>query len=66
MNFNETPSNEDIVAALRTLQAAGLSDYAGNSMDLSLLTGNHGMMNSSSMNPQVIQALLTNNLMQGF
>lgn len=66
MNFNETPTNEDIVAALRTLQAAGLSDYAGNSMDLSLLTGNHNMMNNSSMNPQVIQALLTNNLMQGF
>ena len=66
MNINETPSNEDIVAALRTLQAAGLSNYATTNSDLALLTDSQDMMNTSSMSPQVIQALLTNSFMQGF
>jgi tetratricopeptide (TPR) repeat protein len=67
MNFNETPSNEDIVAALRTLQAAGLSSYtSATNPDLALLTGSNDMMNPASMSPQVIQTLLTNSFMQGF
>ena len=67
MNLDGTPSNEEIVAAMRTLKAAGLGDYATlSNPDLALLTGSQDMMNPSSMSPQVIQTLLTNSLMQGF
>ena len=73
-----TPTNDEIVAALRTLQRAGLGDiFAHNNYqsDLSLLMGyqnpqqNNGLMNmmgNPSMNPQLIQALLTNNMSLGF
>ena len=71
---------DEIVAALRVLQRAGLSDLVrGNNVtDLSLLTGNQGYNNenavlnmltgngSSSLNPQVIQSLLTNQMSIGF
>lgn len=67
-------SNDEIVAALRTLQKAGLSNVLNNNynMDLSVLTGNsqqnsmYNMFGNTSMSPQLIQALLTNNMAQGF
>lgn len=77
----ETPSNDEIVAALRTLQQAGLTNVlsSGSFNDLSLLTGNSNMnnndmlfnlltgsRNSSSLSPQVIQSLLTNQMSTGF
>ena len=71
MNLQDTPSNDEIVAALRTLQKAGLT--AGyNNPDLALLTGNPqqsqlmNMLGGSSMNSQLIQSLLTNNMSLGF
>lgn len=65
MNIDGTPSNDEIVAAIRVLQKAGLTNImnSGNT-DLSALTGlNTG---NSSINPQIIQAMLTTNMMQGF
>ena len=72
-DFSSVPSNDEIVAALRILQRAGLSNMMSNNYaDLSVLTGtnqqNSSIMNfmgNSSMNPMLIQALLTNNI-QGF
>ena len=72
---SQNPSNDEIVAALRTLQRAGLTGSVGiNSSyaDLSILNGSqqqnsiYNMFGNSSMNPQIIQALLTNNMTQGF
>lgn len=72
-DFSHVPSNDEIVAALQTLKRAGLDNlYNNNYSDLSLLTGNQehntmlNMMGSSSLNPQMIQALLMNNMAQGF
>lgn len=75
----EVPTNDEIVAALRVLQRAGLTDLVrGNNMsDISLLTGTQGnnefaVLNmltgngSNSLNPQVIQSLLTNQMSIGF
>ena len=71
-----TPSNDEVVAALRTLQNAGFGNILNNnySTDLSMLTGGQNqqfplfdMMNSgNSINPQLIQTMLTNNMRQGF
>ena len=73
MNNADIPSNDEIVSALRTLQRAGLGSMINNNSDISMLTG-FGQQNSmfnmmggnSSLSPQVIQALLTNNMSQGF
>ncbi len=72
-DFSSVPSNDEIVAALRTLQRAGFGNIVNNGYsDLSILTGNSqqnamlNMMGNPSMNPQLIQALLTNNMTQGF
>ncbi len=72
-DFSSVPTNDEIVAAMRVLQRAGFGDVVGNNYaDISLLTGGSqqnalfNMMGSSSMNPQLIQALLTNNMTQGF
>lgn len=72
-DFSSAPSNDEIVAAMRTLQRAGFGSILNNNYsDLSLLTGDSqqnsllNIMGSSSMNPQLIQALLTNNMTQGF
>lgn len=73
-NTPETsPSNDEIVAAIRTLQKAGLyNNFNNNYSDLSLLTGDNRnnsmleMMGTSSLSPQVIQAMLTNNMSLGF
>ncbi|MCM1003840.1 MAG: hypothetical protein NC408_05790 [Candidatus Gastranaerophilales bacterium] len=67
---NETPTNDEIVAALRTLQKAGLSNVYGS--DLSFYSGNNNqaqmfnMLGTSGMSPQMIQAMLTNNMSLGF
>ena len=75
---SQAPTNDEIVSALRVLQRAGLTDVlAGNSMnEMSLLTDRHentsaifNMLmggNNSSLSPQVIQSLLTNQLSTGF
>ena len=73
MNNADIPTNDEIVSALRTLQRAGLGSMINNNSDISMLTG-FGQQNSmfnmmggnSSLSPQVIQALLTNNMSQGF
>ena len=76
MNNDDTPSNDEIVAALNTLQKAGLGNLfnANSFSDLSMLTGDKrseaaammNLMGGSSMNPQLIQALLTNNMSLGY
>ena len=76
MNTPATPSNDEIVAAIRTLQNAGLGNIMNNSYstDLSMLTGAQNqqfsafdiMNQGSSINPQLIQTMLTNNMRQGF
>lgn len=73
-DFSSAPTNDEIVAAIRTLQNAGLGNLVNNSYsnDLSILTGGNSqnsmlnILGNSSMNPQLIQALLTNNMTQGF
>lgn len=73
-DFSGVPTNDEIVAALRTLQKAGFGDILTNNnySDLSLFTGNSAqnqmlnMMSPNSMNSQLIQALLTNNMTQNF
>ena len=73
-NLEGMPSNDEMVAALRTLQRAGLNNTINNGYtDLSMLTGmsqQNPMLNmlggNSSLSPQVIQAMLTNNMSQGF
>ena len=58
---NTTPSNDEIVAAIRVLQRAGLYDTFSNSNSQML-----NMLGGATMNPQVIQAMLTNNMSLGF
>ena len=70
-DFSSVPTDEEIVAAMRTLQRAGLGNFMNNNQEWSMLTGNsmqNPMFNmmGSSMNPQLIQALITNNMAQGF
>ena len=76
MNLEETPSNDEIVAALKTLQKAGLGGFVNdnsNYADLSVLTGEsntpdslYGLMGTSGLNPRLIQTMLTNNMSLGF
>lgn len=73
---SEVPTNDEIVSALRVLQRAGLSDITGYSSDVSALMGNQNSnnamlemlmgRNSSSLSPQVIQSLLTNQMSTSF
>lgn len=72
-DFSSVPTNDEVVAAMRTLQRAGFGNMMNNNYaDLSILTGNSqqnsmlNMMGGASMNPQLIQALITNNMSQGF
>ena len=73
-DFSAAPTNDEIVAALRVLQKAGLTGIANtnNYADLSILTGNsqnnsmYNMFGASGMSPQLIQSLLTNGITQGF
>ena len=57
---NATPTNDEIVAAIRTLQKAGLYDSFGSSNQM------FNMLGGAAMNPQVIQTMLTNNMTLGF
>lgn len=67
------PSNDEIVAALRTLQRAGFNNVINNGYaDVSMLSGMgqqnplFNMLGNNNMNSQMIQAMLTNSLSQGF
>ena len=72
MNDLKSPTNDEIVAALRTLQKAGLGSF--NNMNYSGLPINGqnnqdtilNMMGNSSISPQLIQAMLSNNMSLGF
>lgn len=57
---NASPTNDEIVAAIRTLQKAGLYDSFGSSNQM------FNMLGGAAMNPQVIQTMLTNNMTLGF
>lgn len=67
MENNAAPTNDEIVAALRTLQRAGLTNMLGNNYsDLSLLMGSnpqqaalYSMMGNSKIDPQLIQAMMS-------
>ncbi len=62
--MNDTaPSNDEIVAAIRTLQKAGLYDTFSNTNQQAQM---FNMFGGAAMNPQVIQAMLTNNMSLGF
>ena len=73
---SELPTDEDVVMALRILQRAGFGDFIANRnnnlVDLSTFSGEsqygsiYGLMGNSSMNPQLLQTLLTNSITQGF
>ena len=70
---SDVPSNDEIANAVKTLQKAGLMNFGTNTYsDLSILTGvnnNNSMlnlMNSGNIDPQIIQAMLTNNMSLGF
>ena len=72
MNNDSVPTNDEIVAAIRTLQKAGMSNMFSN-QPLSMYNSNNenAMLNmlgdsTQNMNPQLIQALITNNMSQGF
>ncbi len=73
-NIEGTPSNDEIVAAIKTLQRAGLYSIGNNgfSNEMSMITGLQGnnqmfnMLGNSNLSPQVIQAMLTNNMSLGF
>ncbi len=62
---NTTPSNDEIVAAIRTLQQAGLYDsFSNNNTQAQLFNMLGGA--AVNLNPQVIQTMLTNNMSLGF
>ena len=72
MNNDSIPTNDEIVAAIRTLQKAGMSNMFSN-QPLSMYNSNNenAMLNmlgdnTQNMNPQLIQALITNNMSLGF
>lgn len=67
---SEVPNNDEIVAAMRTLQNAGLLNLGSNTYsDLSLLTGSdytaNGMTDFTNMNPHLLQTMLTNGMSFG-
>ena len=72
MNNEAVPTNDEIVAEIRTLQKAGLMNSIGNGYsDLSALTGNspqqnawYAMLGNSNqqINPLLIQSMLSNNM----
>lgn len=71
-DFSSVPTNDEIVAAIRVLQKAGISNFVGNN-DMYMLNNNNtrqdfmlNMLGSSGANQHLIQALLTNNITQGF
>lgn len=71
-DFSSVPTNDEVVAAFRTLQNAGFGNFINQDNNLSFLTNTpqqnsiYNMMGNSNMNPQLIQTLLTNSITQGF
>lgn len=72
-DFSSAPTDEEIKVAIQTLQRAGFENFGNRgSIDYLSLTGDstNSILNmmgaSSSMNAQLIQSLLTNNITQGF
>lgn len=69
-NPSQMPSNDEIAAAVRTLQNAGLLNFGMNNYsDLSMLTGTRSVNNMSdfaNMDPRLIQTMLTNGMSLGF
>lgn len=72
-DFSAIPNDEEIVAAIRTLQKAGLGNIIGTGYsDVSVLTGTGNqnpmlnLMGGQNLNPQLIQTFLTNSMTQGF
>lgn len=72
MNNEAAPTNDEIVAAIRTLQRAGIAPTASYS-DMSLLMGTNSgqnnllnLMGGASLSPQIIQAMMSNNMSLGF
>jgi len=69
---SEMPNNEEIVAAVKTLQNAGLLNFGTNNSysEISLLTGHKNtgsdIMDLVNMNPQLIQAMMTSGMSLGF
>ena len=76
---SQAPSNDEIVAAIRTLQRAGLSDVISNRSEVSDMLGIndanqsyqmlnmlYGNNNGSNLSPQVIQSLLTTQMTTNF
>jgi len=69
---SEMPNNDEIVAAVKTLQNAGLLSFGNNNpySDISLLTGTTstagGIADLVNMNPQLIQAMMTSGMSLGF
>jgi tetratricopeptide (TPR) repeat protein len=72
MNTNEIPGNDEIVAAMRVLQKAGFSNYIDSTKNISMLSGSNltgeafDFSSISSMSPELIQSLFTNNMSLGF
>ncbi|MCQ2754291.1 MAG: tetratricopeptide repeat protein [bacterium] len=77
MNNTEdaVPTNDEIVAALRTLQRAGLTNILNNNygQDFSMLMDSQNdsrailnMLGSKNLSPEVIQSMLTNSMSLGF
>jgi len=74
MNNDGAPSNDEVVAALKTLQKAGFGNLLNShNNDISLMTDSSGnpssilnMMGQGNINPQVLQTLFTNNMSLGF
>ena len=68
MNTQGVPTNDEIVAAMRTLQRAGFGNILNTNngySDISVLLGN-SQQNNTALNQQLIQAMLTNNMSLGF
>ena len=71
---SSVPTNDEIVTALRIFQKAGFGDMLNkdsNIADLSILANPYqgsmyNIMGNAALNPQLIQALLNNNITQGF
>ena len=60
---SEVPTNDEIVTALRTLQRAGLGNFAGSgNNDYDMLNMFLGKSSTASLSPQVIQSLITNQM----
>ena len=69
-DFSSIPTNDEIVAAIRVLQKAGINNVVvgGNDLYMNNIRQDSmlNMLGTSGANQHLIQALLTNNITQGF